>query len=427
MSSVRAIREKLKSKDVKSIITSRGTSLSKSVGHRNADRFRVFLSYARVERQLAERVVKSLEDCGLKVLWDKNINVGHPFSDAIRGFITNAHIFMPLITPKSRDRPWLHREEGFAMALNIPIVPLIVGGTLESTESTLLAENLQSICVAQDCSDLESQLGSADFERVVFSVEPRSRSMLVEIGQWHETRTELMADYAERVMEMGVFGMIRQRGALSSFCIPDRDIRHPLWDRREGDRRRSGYLRGLQKRERQALELHARACGSKLIIDPSISFHGQGDVTSARLESLLSFLNSVDDGVQVAMRDRENEGNMTIVGDWFVAESLVPRPGEGYLQTIFTWHAPSVSAAVRVFDEQFQTICKEQNVDPHDSRRLAINHLQKRLRDLKRGHSQRKTTVGVAAASAAAMMTIAAAVSAFRKNESRNRTDETAR
>jgi hypothetical protein len=346
--------------------------------------FRVFLSYARADRSVAEDVVGVLEARGLKVLWDRDINAGHPFSDSIRSFIANSHIFMPLITLQSHDRPWLHREEGYALALNIPIVPLMIGSNHAKSGSILLTENLQAIQVADDCSDLEERLIATDFERVVFSAEPRTRAMLVEIAQWQETRAELMGKHADRVLAMGVCGTVRQRGALSSFCIPDRDVRHILWDRREGERKRSSYLRDLQKRERQALERHARRGGAKLIIDPWITFaRASTDPVKARLESLLEFLESVDDKqAQVITRRGENEGNLTIVGDWFVAESQIPRPGDGYRQTVFTWHAPTVLGAVRDFDSAFASICRDQNIDPSKSRTHTIDVVKQRLREL---------------------------------------------
>ena len=291
---------------------------------------------------------------------------------------------MPLITSQSQDRPWLHREEGYALALNIPIVPLMIGSNHGEAGSILLTENLQAIQVADDCSDLAERLGAADFERVVFAAEPRTRAMLVEIAQWQETRAELMGKNAERVLAMGDCGTVRQRGALSSFCVPDRDIRHIVWDRREGERKRSDYLRNLQKRERQALERHARQCGVKLIIDPWIKFaRATTDPVKARLESLLEFLESVSqEQAQVITHKGESEGNITIVGDWFVAEAQIPRPGDGYRQTVFTWHAPTVLSAVRDFDTAFETICREQNVEPSKSVIHTVEVLRQRLKEL---------------------------------------------
>ena len=45
-----------------------------------------------------------------------------------------------------------------------------------------------------------------------------------------------------------------------------------------------------------------------------------------------------DDKVKIVITARARDGNLTIVGDWFVAESLTPRTGLGYKQTIFSWH-----------------------------------------------------------------------------------------
>jgi len=72
---------------------------------------------------------------------------------------------------------------------------------------------------------------------------------------------------------------------------------------------------------------------------------------------------------------------LTIVGDWFVAESLVPRP-EGYRQTVFSWHAPTVLRWVSAFDQQFEELYAESGLGPNKSRRKAIEKIKKIIRRL---------------------------------------------
>jgi hypothetical protein len=69
---------------------------------------------------------------------------------------------------------------------------------------------------------------------------------------------------------------------------------------------------------------------------------------------------------------------------------LVPRPG-GYLQTIFNWHAPTVSRWVQRFDEQFHDLCQKQNLDPANSRKVAIEQISLRISDYKNKMSTENT------------------------------------
>jgi hypothetical protein len=59
------------------------------------------------------------------------------------------------------------------------------------------------------------------------------------------------------------------------------------------------------------------------------------------------------------MTPRAREANLTLVSDWFSAESMSPKPGEGHRHTVFTWHAPTVLQTLRRFDEEFEELCEE--------------------------------------------------------------------
>ncbi|MBN1418048.1 MAG: hypothetical protein JXP34_04690 [Planctomycetes bacterium] len=137
---------------------------------------------------------------------------------------------------------------------------------------------------------------------------------LVEIAEWPETRAQWLGQYANRVVELGGYAMLRQRGAFSSFCIPDEEIDHQVWK----------------------------------------------------------------DRVEICIRPRPREGSLTIIGDWFVAESRVPRPG-GYRQTIFSWHAPTVLRAVRRFDEQFDALYARRESPGRSSRDAAVARIQQEI------------------------------------------------
>jgi hypothetical protein len=343
--------------------------------------YRAFVSYSHEDQDEFQILKTTLEAHGLCVLSDRNIGAGTPFTDAIKGLITHAHLFIPLITKNAQNKPWVHQETGFAMARNIPILPIVLKDAGMPTE---MIAQLQAIEVDEKLSDLAGHLKHTSIETLVFP-RPAPPTEMMQIAEWPEQRTHWLAECAKRVRDLGYAGIFRQRGALSSFCIPDADISDEAWQKREGKQRRSDYYRYLQREERRALEWHARQTGCRLIVDPSLRFKNRGlQETVVRLETLLAFLEPAKDfKVEVVISPQAREGSLTLVGDWFVAESMVPRPG-GYLQTVFNWHAPTVSRWVQRFDEQFKDLCQRQNLDPAQSREFAIDRISQAIRDYRK-------------------------------------------
>lgn len=317
--------------------------------------FRIFISYSHEDAALAETAAEALAAMGLAPVWDKHIRPGAPFTEAIKGFIHHAHIFMPIITEHASRRPWVHQETGYAMALNIPILPIAV----DSVPGEMVAQ-LLAVVVRADFADFAEQLAGVDLEQVVS--QPAAAAFRdVEVTSYAENRTEMLARSAQRVIDLGSFGRVRQQAALSTFSIPDRSPGDPIWAKREGDVVRSAFYHNLQRAERRTLEQHARQAGCDLMIDPNFSLERNGPTaTRTRLETLLRFIESMpDDQIRVVMTPRAREANLTLVGDWFSAESMSPRPGEGHRQTVFTWHAPTVLQTLRNFDEEFAELCEE--------------------------------------------------------------------
>lgn len=339
------------------------------------DRLRVFISYSHEDGQVAQQVAEILERKGLLPIYDRQIVPGTAFTEAIKGLIAHAHVFMPLITAHSRQRPWVHQETGYAMALNIPVLPIAIG----EPPGEMLAQ-LQAISVREDLGDLEERLEAVDMEHLVLpvSVDPISP---VEVTDWVEQRAEAMARNANRIIALGHRGRVRQRAGLSSFSIPDRDVDDPIWAVRDGHRPRGDYSHHLLREERRALEAHARAEGCDLLIDPTIETAGRTpEARKVRLTTLWEFLDSMaDDQVRVVCSPRARDANITLVGDWFLAESRLHRIGEGWHQTLFNWHSPTVLAHARAFDAFFAPLLAEQPPDPRTSRRLAMEKIQEEV------------------------------------------------
>lgn len=352
--------------------------------------FRVFISYSHEDRKLALQVNDVLRGMGLGPVWDKDIRPGTPFSDAIKGLIANAHLFMPLITENSQSRPWVHQETGYAMAINIPVLPVAFGNLPGEMISQLQAISVRLKSADElDQADLAEQLTTINIESLVLS--PSGKSVaIVEVADYPEERTEMMARYANRVAELRSYAHLRQRGALSSFSIPNRVLSDPIWKLREGSSPRSQFYRNLQRNERIALEQHARREGCSLMLNPEIDMSkmskGGPVLMRARLSTLLEFLESMtDDKARVVIRRRTQEidiggwvhrGNLTIVGDWFFAESQAVRRGQEYRQTVFNWHAPTVLKELRKFDEEFDEFYRLSGLDPMSSRKAAIAKIE---------------------------------------------------
>lgn len=176
--------------------------------------FRVFIAYSHKDHELVEKIVAVLEeDFGLNPVWDRHIHPGMPFTDAIREMIASAHLFIPLLTENSKERPWVHQETGYAMALNVPVLPIATAGCLPEE----LAAQLQAIEIT-DAEDLRQQLQEVDFERIIFP----SRTRLQNISQeafWPEERTELLARYADLAVELARGGILISQAVRSTFLL----------------------------------------------------------------------------------------------------------------------------------------------------------------------------------------------------------------
>ena len=325
--------------------------------------FRVFISYSREDLDLAKKLVDGLRGEGLKPYWDEDIGAGAAFSEEIKGLIANSHVFMPLITDKSKNSPWVHQETGFAIALRIPVIPIILEDKKNMPD--VLIASLQAIVIEKGLDQLGEKLREANLEELVIPL-PARPTALKDIAEWPEKRTELLIKYTDRELRLGNYGKIRQKAAYSSFYIPT--------DKRDGDHPRSEYYHFLLSEERRTLGQHLDHAGCKLIIDPFMKtpFSGRSAAKS-RLEELISFLESMDDkSVEVVTSHSARRTNLTIVGDWFSAESRIPS-AQGYRNTIFDFHAPTVLRLIRQFDEEFRTLYNEQEKNFLDgSSRLTV-------------------------------------------------------
>jgi hypothetical protein len=340
--------------------------------------YRVFISYSHGDRALVESLAPILQANGLHPMWDRHFHFGQGFHEQIRNFIAHAHVFMPVITANSSQRGWVHQEIGYAMALNIPVLPLAVG----TMPGQMIEQLLAVPVVGDDLSQLSEHLAPHVFEQLVAESSKPSLA-LYQCAAVQEERSILMARHARDVQKLGEVAHVRQRQGLSTFDIPDRPVDHALWSERYGKLPRSTYQCELLREERRALGEHARAAGCSLILDLSRSFEAYGPaVRLSRLRCLRSFLEALpDDKARIAITNLKS-GSLLILGDWFVAESVSGAQGSGYRQTIFTRHAPAVRQRMEQFDEEIEARLADSGTPALQSRRVAIEQIDRVLADL---------------------------------------------
>lgn len=342
--------------------------------------YRVFISYAHADRELVEQMDRVLKAKDLIPIWDKDIPGGATFNDEIRKRIARSHAFMPLITSNSHERPWINQEIGYAMGIGIPVIPVAIGSLPEA-----MLSGTQAICVKDDLSNFKSGLEQANIESLIHPGNTESDLERLEIttrvAEYSEDRTRLMVKYAAQAPKAVP---VRQRAIFSSFSLPDEQPNHPIWDKIELPEKRSEYFRRLLRDERRILEEHAGIGGCSLILNPFLDYSPVGaEVHRIQLGLLLEFLLSMDEKmIKVGFVSGRFLGNLTLIGDWFGAKALPPKPGSEYRQTVFSHHAPTVLSWVREFDEELNHSLLEERIEDYKSRDNAVKRIEARLKEL---------------------------------------------
>jgi len=339
-------------------------------------RLRVFISYSHEDIELVRILAEVLKKNRMVPIYDEGLRVGTGFKEEIIHYISHAHIFLPLLTETSLTRPWVQQEIGYAVASRVQTVPVAI-----NCEPGEFLHGIQAIQLkTMDKSVLRERLTEKAL-RLCLEKRPL-RGALYECADTTDERAILLAEYAQAVTLTGGAGLVRQLGGLSSFHIPDENIDHPLWQQRYGKQHQPMFHRKVLLEERRALTEHARKTGCRIIIDPDLTyeFYG-GSARRTRLECLLRFLQELK-GVrcEVAMTNIAMSESITIVGDWFAARSISGKMGDGYRQTIFTRHAPTIAGMIEEFDSRFDQCFYGSSAT--NSRDRAIKEIQRRVAGL---------------------------------------------
>jgi len=348
----------------------------------------MFVSYSRLDDKLAEKVRRHLSNIGACPISDQNNRVGVPFDNDIAKQISYAHVFVSILTKNSAQRPWVHQELGYAIAMGIPVISLALGELPQG-----MAKKLQAMTANSDLSDLEDELTTQEIDKVVSSLQKESPAMF-RCGDRLYERTRILVECAEEVARFKSDMKIRQRMAFSSFSLPNEDTHHRDWDIREGNSPRSQEVREKLLEEREVMVKYAEEYGCDLILDPyvkiekrvapneSMQLKHAPAATAVRVKWLLKFLeNMTDDKARVVIRKGCIDDSLCMVGDLLMAEAVVPHYKDGYKKTMFTNHAPTVLSHIRDFDKQFARLDKTSTSEDPSSRVVAIERLKALLQE----------------------------------------------
>lgn len=308
--------------------------------------FRVFISYAHEDKELATALVGFAQKCGLINMWDQAIEPGRPFTEEIKFLISCSHIFVPLLTKASANRPWVHQETGYAIAQDVPVLPIAIENEVPQgmiAEVQALVTNRKLIGLSRHFSNrglLELVLSHTAPRQPYLSCVQGSRTRSEYIG---ECATKLRSLLDQRVYSQGM-GRVCEQAALSSFSIPNKPRGHRIWKKYEGKVERIMSYREALRKQRAELEWFARRYGCDLVVSPHIKLREKGPLARCtRLELLRRFLqNGHFSDVRVRVLEKVKRSNVLIVGDWFIVKSRSRGQRVGYEESYFSWHAPYV-------------------------------------------------------------------------------------
>jgi hypothetical protein len=340
--------------------------------------YRVFVSYSHKDLEEVKKIVKVLEQNGLKPMWDDNFACGYGFHEQIQTFINHAHVFMPVITRASSQRGWVHQEIGYAMALNIPVLPV----TRDMIPGEML-QRIHAVRLGEDIEVTKEKLSWDVFDNLVNGFQETEKAFY-RCAEQADDRTIMMIEHANNVLKLKSYGLVRQKGGLSSFHIPYKVTSDPVWKERYDTDKSIFHCRN-QRKERLVLGKHAKASGCRLIINPVKASEKRSDKAQlVRLQTLLDFLKSeLYKNVQIVINEElQFQENLTIVGDWFAAESVSGSITQGYRQTIFTCHAPSMQSRIELFDQEFEELLQKKGWTAETSRVRAIKDIEKIIEQL---------------------------------------------
>ena len=115
-----------------------------------ARRLRVFLSYARCDKELALRIKDELIKHDFRVYTDEDMRPDSSFHETTLEYISESNTVLMLLTEKSVQSKALFDELAYAYQMKKNIIPIIAGNVDLSTEQLFIIQNLMHCRVEND-------------------------------------------------------------------------------------------------------------------------------------------------------------------------------------------------------------------------------------------------------------------------------------
>ena len=337
-------------------------------------RYRIFVSYAREDLEIARKIVNHLKKLKYKVIWDQNLPGGSKYSEETKDYIAYSHVFILLHTKFSKKAPWVHQEAGYALGVGVPVLPLYIGKP--PTEG--FVGHLNARPIGQAAGNLEKELSTSTIKRLISDYQQKLKPTF-EVAMLPDERASVLARKTLRAIDLGPSGRLKMSTVLTSFSIPDKPWHDPVWDAIEGEKTRDEKYRKVLRDERRSLQRYAKRCGCDLMIHPFIKLrHSEPIVYKTRLCILADCLSGLSEKkTRIVIKSKIMRNNLLILGDWFMAESMAIYPGKGIYQTVFTRHGPTVQSRAEEFDQEMQEELERANIDPKKSLGTALDEIHK--------------------------------------------------
>ncbi|MBF0345747.1 MAG: toll/interleukin-1 receptor domain-containing protein [Nitrospirae bacterium] len=343
-------------------------------------RYRFFVSYARKDRKSAEVLVKQLEDGGHQVLWDSRLGAGRLFTAEIQKAIQRCHFFIPVISHNSLTNSWVQQEIGYALACNVPLVPLVFDNIAEKVGMLM---GIQGMVVKKSLikHQLKDQLQRNNWGNLLRDAQTKSLAVF-QCDSDDREKSRLIVASAQYVADQFSNVMVMQRSTLTSFSLPAQ-LEDDNW-RGVNDKMR---LYWLKPAERCALEELAKIGSCCLIIDPCYSLAGYRlDINVAKLLTLRDFFlsNLENDRLRVVVQRFDRSESEVIIEDHWMAHSAAVRTMATERETLSTWHAPTVRLYAETFQKEFDRLYEQQEESRGNrkSSKYAAELINCRLRSL---------------------------------------------
>jgi len=98
---------------------------------KRTQRYRVFLSYASGDKDVAQKIVNKLRQGGVQVFYSYELKWGDSLFDAIQNAISASDYLIVLLSPNSVNSVWVQNELNWALARelttrDITLLPIVI-------------------------------------------------------------------------------------------------------------------------------------------------------------------------------------------------------------------------------------------------------------------------------------------------------------